>query len=92
MDHHPMINAIDKMFDSILTPADAQKHREQQAKRDAKERVLRERVRNESAAAIACLADAVRYPYSAQIDLQYALKNVTAALQAARELDHQEKA
>lgn len=84
---HPLLQALDRIFERDMSPADVQKRRQAQTERDAKERELRKTVANQSAEAISCLADALRYPHGAQMDLQQAVKHISAALHAARELE-----
>lgn len=87
---HPILQALDRLFESSMTNAEVQQRRAQVAERDAKERELRKTVVNQSAEAISCLADAIRYPHGAITDLAQAAQHVSAALRAARELEQED--
>lgn len=87
---HPILQALDRLFESHMTNAEVQQRRSQIAERDAKARELRKTVANNAAEAISCLADALRYPHGAATDLKQAISHISAALNAAWELDKEE--
>ena len=73
---HPILQALDKLFERDVTNAEVQQPRAQIAERYAKDRELRKTVSGNSAEAISCLADALRYPHGALTDLEQALNYV----------------